>query len=69
MELDIDATESWGVSVDGTGQLGTYLYTAPEIEQGWPKINEKVHLCWFNKLNLVAIVNTTYIFSAHFTFL
>lgn len=29
-------------SVEGTGQVGTYLYTAPEIEQGWPKIDEKV---------------------------
>ena len=31
-----------GVSIDGTGQVGTYFYTAPEIEQGWPKIDEKV---------------------------
>jgi translation initiation factor 2-alpha kinase 4 len=29
-------------SLEGTGQVGTYLYTAPEIEQGWPKIDEKV---------------------------
>ncbi|XP_022150410.1 eIF-2-alpha kinase GCN2 isoform X2 [Momordica charantia] len=29
-----------GVSIDGTGQVGTYFYTAPEIEQGWPKIDE-----------------------------
>ncbi|OMO69391.1 hypothetical protein CCACVL1_19532 [Corchorus capsularis] len=27
---------------DGTVQVGTYFYTAPEIEQGWPKIDEKV---------------------------
>ncbi|KAJ4955074.1 hypothetical protein NE237_011857 [Protea cynaroides] len=33
-----------GVSVDGTGQVGTYFYTAPEIEQGWPKIDEKVDM-------------------------
>lgn len=39
----MDATEIVGVSVDGTGQIGTYFYTAPEIEQGWPKINEKVN--------------------------
>lgn len=32
-----------GVSVDRTGQVGTYFYTAPEIEQGWPKIDEKVN--------------------------
>ena len=44
MEQDVDATETVGVSVDGTGQVGTYFYTAPEIEQGWPKINEKVFL-------------------------
>lgn len=31
-----------GVSIEGTGQVGTYFYTAPEIEQGWPKIDEKV---------------------------
>ncbi|KAK1294604.1 putative serine/threonine-protein kinase GCN2 [Acorus calamus] len=37
----VDAT---GVSMDGTGQVGTYFYTAPEIEQGWPQINEKVDM-------------------------
>lgn len=37
-------TEVTGVSVDGTGQVGTYFYTAPEIEQGWPKIDEKVSI-------------------------
>lgn len=37
-------TETVGISIDGTGQVGTYFYTAPEIEQGWPKINEKVKL-------------------------
>lgn len=36
-------TDTAGVSVDGTGQIGTYFYTAPEIEQGWPKIDEKVN--------------------------
>lgn len=35
-------TDATGVSMDGTGQVGTYFYTAPEIEQGWPKIDEKV---------------------------
>lgn len=39
----MDDTETVDVSIDGTtGQVGTYFYTAPEIEQGWPKINEKV---------------------------
>ncbi|KAK6255367.1 hypothetical protein SCA6_016672 [Theobroma cacao] len=33
-----------GVSVDGTGQVGTYFYTAPEIEQEWPRIDEKVDM-------------------------
>ncbi|KAL1361870.1 hypothetical protein HN51_010188 [Arachis hypogaea] len=33
-----------GVSTDGTGQVGTYFYTAPEIEQGWPKIDEKADM-------------------------
>ncbi|XP_061357537.1 eIF-2-alpha kinase GCN2 isoform X2 [Gastrolobium bilobum] len=33
-----------GVSIDGTGQVGTYFYTAPEIEQGWPKIDEKADM-------------------------
>lgn len=36
------ANDTAGVSVDGTGQVGTYFYTAPEIEQAWPHINEKV---------------------------
>ncbi|CDP10052.1 unnamed protein product [Coffea canephora] len=44
VEQDVDATETVGVSVDGTGQVGTYFYTAPEIEQGWPKINEKADM-------------------------
>lgn len=39
-------TDTGGVSVDvtGTGQVGTYFYTAPEIEQGWPKIDEKADM-------------------------
>ncbi|KAJ0977116.1 hypothetical protein J5N97_012590 [Dioscorea zingiberensis] len=46
-ELDHDQhllAETSGVSVDGTGQVGTYFYTAPEIEQRWPQINEKVDM-------------------------
>lgn len=46
MDQDPDPAETAGVSVDGTGptgQVGTYFYTAPEIEQGWPKIDEKVN--------------------------
>eukprot|EP00271_Cylindrocystis_brebissonii_P022999 TRINITY_DN917_c0_g2_i2.p1 TRINITY_DN917_c0_g2~~TRINITY_DN917_c0_g2_i2.p1 ORF type:complete len:836 (+),score=187.63 TRINITY_DN917_c0_g2_i2:294-2801(+) len=27
-----------------TGQVGTYFYTAPEIEQGWPHTDEKVDM-------------------------
>jgi len=44
-QLDQDTafpSEAPGVSIEGTGQVGTYFYTAPEIEQGWPKIDEKV---------------------------
>lgn len=44
LEQDIDASEVTGVSIDGTGQVGTYFYTAPEIEQGWPKIDEKADM-------------------------
>lgn len=36
--------DTTGVSVDRTGQVGTYFYTAPEIEQGWPKIDEKADM-------------------------
>ncbi|KAK8958176.1 putative serine/threonine-protein kinase GCN2 [Platanthera guangdongensis] len=41
------------VSIDGTGQVGTYFYTAPEIEQRWPQINEKVILQPFICLKLM----------------
>ncbi|KAK7262583.1 hypothetical protein RJT34_30157 [Clitoria ternatea] len=46
-QLDQDVghpTDMIGVSIDGTGQVGTYFYTAPEIEQGWPKIDEKADM-------------------------
>ncbi|KAM0911847.1 hypothetical protein ACQ4PT_013200 [Festuca glaucescens] len=46
-QLDHDLylpTEATGVSMDGTGQVGTYFYTAPEVEQKWPQINEKVDM-------------------------
>ncbi|KAK3204428.1 hypothetical protein Dsin_018474 [Dipteronia sinensis] len=46
-QLDQDAgfpTDTTGISADGTGQVGTYFYTAPEIEQGWPKIDEKADM-------------------------
>lgn len=55
-QLDQDPgfpSDTAGVSIDGTGQVGTYFYTAPEIEQGWPKIDEKVNvvlLLWFFSL-------------------
>ncbi|XP_019168429.1 PREDICTED: eIF-2-alpha kinase GCN2 isoform X3 [Ipomoea nil] len=44
LDQDLDAAETIGISVDGTGQVGTFFYTAPEIEQGWPKINEKADM-------------------------
>ncbi|KAF7151804.1 hypothetical protein RHSIM_Rhsim02G0076900 [Rhododendron simsii] len=44
MDQDPDPAETAGVSVDRTGQVGTYFYTAPEIEQGWPKIDEKADM-------------------------
>lgn len=31
-------------SLEGTGAVGTYFYTAPEIDQGWLHIDEKVCL-------------------------
>ncbi|XP_073387701.1 eIF-2-alpha kinase GCN2-like isoform X2 [Physcomitrium patens] len=31
-------------SLEGTGAVGTYFYTAPEIVQGWPHIDEKVDM-------------------------
>ncbi|KAJ4723442.1 eIF-2-alpha kinase GCN2 [Melia azedarach] len=46
-QLDQDVafpTDTTGVSIDGTGQVGTYFYTAPEIVQGWPKIDEKADM-------------------------
>lgn len=46
-QLDLDQyfpTDATGVSMDGTGQVGTFFYTAPEIEQRWPQINEKVDM-------------------------
>nr|CAB3484962.1 unnamed protein product [Digitaria exilis] len=48
-QLDHDQyfpTEAMGVSMDGTGQVGTYFYTAPEVEQKWPQINEKAYLLY-----------------------
>ncbi|KAG5242120.1 serine/threonine-protein kinase [Salix suchowensis] len=49
-QLDHDTAlpaDTAGVSMDGTGQVGTYFYTAPEIEQGWPKIDEKADMYSF----------------------
>uniref|UniRef100_A0A1J3D0H7 non-specific serine/threonine protein kinase n=1 Tax=Noccaea caerulescens TaxID=107243 RepID=A0A1J3D0H7_NOCCA len=46
-QLDQDggvSTDVAGSGVDSTGQAGTYFYTAPEIEQGWPKIDEKADM-------------------------
>ncbi|KAL5998079.1 eukaryotic translation initiation factor 2-alpha kinase [Asimina triloba] len=39
-QLDHDPSfqnETGRASMDGTGQVGTYFYTAPEIEEGWPQ--------------------------------
>ncbi|XP_017433033.1 eIF-2-alpha kinase GCN2 isoform X4 [Vigna angularis] len=45
LDQDVGHTaDATGVSIDGTGQVGTYFYTAPEIEQGWPKIDEKADM-------------------------
>jgi len=33
-----------GVSLDCSSQVGTHVYTASEIEEGWPKIDEKVDM-------------------------
>ncbi|CAJ1933325.1 unnamed protein product [Sphenostylis stenocarpa] len=45
LDQDLGHTaDATGVSIDGTGQVGTYFYTAPEIEQGWPKIDEKADM-------------------------
>ncbi|WZZ82239.1 hypothetical protein YC2023_102811 [Brassica napus] len=46
-QLDQDggfSTDVAGSGVDSTGQAGTYFYTAPEIEQSWPKIDEKADM-------------------------
>lgn len=47
LEPDLDPNPSASVdktsgSLEGTGAVGTYFYTAPEILQGWPHIDEKV---------------------------
>ncbi|MED6189778.1 eukaryotic translation initiation factor 2-alpha kinase, partial [Stylosanthes scabra] len=44
LDHDVSLPDPPGVSTDGTGQVGTYFYTAPEIEQGWPKIDEKADM-------------------------
>ena len=47
LEPDIDlnplaSVDKTSGSLEGTGAVGTYFYTAPEILQGWPHIDEKV---------------------------
>ncbi|XP_050379641.1 LOW QUALITY PROTEIN: eIF-2-alpha kinase GCN2-like [Argentina anserina] len=44
LDQDPSPADTTGVSLDGTGQVGPYFYTAPEIEQGWPKIDEKADM-------------------------
>lgn len=41
LDQDPDPIEMVGVSLDCTSQVGTYSYTASEIEEGWPNIDEK----------------------------
>ncbi|XP_042385160.1 eIF-2-alpha kinase GCN2 isoform X2 [Zingiber officinale] len=46
-QLDHDQhfpAEMTGMSTDGTGRVGTYFYTAPEVEMSWPQINEKADM-------------------------
>ena len=38
---DPNLVEKDGVSLDHTGQLSTYFFSAPEIDDEWPKIDEK----------------------------
>jgi translation initiation factor 2-alpha kinase 4 len=55
-QLDHDLylpTEAMGISMDGTGQVSTYIYTAPVIEQKWPQINEKVRIYSFDSFHLL----------------
>ncbi|KAK8951997.1 hypothetical protein KSP39_PZI003391 [Platanthera zijinensis] len=40
------------VSIDATDQVGTYFYTAPEIEKRWPQINEKTIVHHLHRKNL-----------------
>ena len=47
LESDLDSNALASVdktsgSLEGTGAVGTYFYTAPEILQGRPHIDEKV---------------------------
>ena len=47
LEPDLDpnplaSIDKTSASLEGTGAVGTYFYTAPEIQQGWPHIDEKV---------------------------
>nr|CAB3487479.1 unnamed protein product [Digitaria exilis] len=62
-QLDHDQyfpTEAMGVSMDGTGQVGTYFYTAPEVEQKWPQINEKAYLLYV--LRMIQTPEDTYVY-------
>lgn len=38
----IASTEVTSASFEGTGQVGTYFYTAPEVDQGLPHVDVKV---------------------------
>ena len=41
LELDTDNPD---IDVESTGAVGTYLYTAPEVEAGWVNQSSKVDL-------------------------
>ncbi|OAE21527.1 hypothetical protein AXG93_2116s1430 [Marchantia polymorpha subsp. ruderalis] len=40
----IASTEVTSASFEGTGQVGTYFYTAPEVDQGLPHVDVKVDM-------------------------
>lgn len=39
-----ESAEAPGIYFEGTGEVGTYFYTAPEMDQGLPHIDVKVRI-------------------------